>query len=335
MQTLSEKIKKIWEEGVGTEGTGKELVSSESDLSGTEKTSKMTKKYNKSTKQDKLPDNTEVGSTGTDERASSDNEKIKKEYKNPALEKLKAESFEAIFDGEELTEEFKTKAEAIFEATVAQLVESQVAAQIESLQEEHQLQLDEAVEEVKGELIEQIDGYLDFVVEQWMEDNAIALESGIKTEMNESFMEGLKKLFEDHYIDVPEGKLDVVEEQAAQIAVLNDELVALSEEVEKAVTETQVLKCEAVIAEHADGLSAMEAEKLASLAENVEFDTEEEFGAKVKALRESFFRKSTQSEDESQEGLTETKETKNFSDVSAVLEVLRKKDGLKLIRSSN
>lgn len=332
---LSDKIKKILEEGSPTAvpGTGKSLVSAESEVSGAEKTSKVEKGYDKSTKPEKLAASPSAGSS--DEKATSETAKIKAEYTSAAMGKLKAESFEALFSGEDLTEEFKVKAEAIFEAAVAQIAEEQIAAKMVKLQEEHQVQLDEAVEAVKGELVEQIDGYLDYVVEQWMEDNAVALESGIKVEMVSSFMENMRKVFEDHYIDVPESKIDVVEEQAAQISVLQDEIEMLREATEIAEGAAMVLKCEAIITEHSSGLTVIEAEKLSSLAENVEFDTEEEFATKIKALRESFFRKGSKAVEQTQEELSETKTTETYSDVSAVLAVLRSKDGLKLIRSSN
>lgn len=336
MSTLNEKIKAILEEGSPTSvpGTGKSLVdTSASELSGDEKTSKMTSRYNKSTKQGKLEDAPKGGSSDT--QADADNKKIKAGQHNSAMEKLKAESFEALFDGEELTEEFKTKAEAIFEAAVDQIATQKISEAIDQLEEEHQQQLVEAVEEVKGELVEQIDGYLEYVVEQWMQENEIALESGIKVEMVSSFMEGMKKLFEDHYIDVPESKLDVVESQAAEIEVLKEELESAKEEAEKAIIEAKVLKCEAILAELSEDLTVMEAEKLYALAENVDFDTEETFADKVKVLKESFFRKGAKSVDNAQETLAEIKEAAKHSDVDAVLEVLRKKDGIKLIRSSN
>lgn len=330
MSSLQEKIKAILGEGStdSVPGLGKSMVGSESELSGSEKTSKINSKYT-TKKLDKLEDESK-GSGSSDSQAEADNKKIKVGQTSPALEKLKAESFEALFDGEELTEEFKLKAEAIFEVAVQQVAEEKVAA----LQEEYQLQLTEAVEEVKGELVEQIDGYLDYVIEQWVQDNEIALESGMKVEMASSFMDGVKKLFEEHYIDVPEAKLDVVAEQAAQIAVLKEELESLTAEAETAIVEAKVLKCEAILAGLSEGLTAIEAEKLSSLAENVEFDTEEQFATKVKTLKESFFRKGKTTEVVEETQAKPLDENKS-DPVSAVLEVLRKKDGIKLIRSSN
>lgn len=314
--------------------TAKETLTDASDeTSGAAKTSKMTSAYKKGTKQEKLPETS--GSGSSDEKATSETGKIKAAYKTSEMPKLKAEAINALFNGETLTEEFKVKAEAIFEAAVEQVAEAKVLA----LQEEYQLQLTEAVEEAKGELVEQIDGYLDYVVEQWMQDNAVALESGIKVEMVSSFMEKMKDVFTEHYIDVPDSKLDVVEEQANLISEMEEELVILREEIEHANTEAQILTCEATITEYSIGLTAIEAEKLYSLAENIEFVTKEEFASKVSALKESYFRKSkiqdtpiTAQVPAPRESITEQVV---HPDVAAVLKVLSDKNNQKLIRSSN
>lgn len=305
------------------------LTDKPAEISGASKTAKTVAKY-KTEKQGKLADVSKSGST--DEKASSETSKIKSAYTTSAMPKLKMEAFEALFAGESLTEEFKVKAEAIFEAAVEQVAEAKIAA----LQEEYQEQLTEAIDEVKGELVEQIDGYLDLVVEKWSEDNAVALESGIKVEMVSSFMEKMKEVFTEHYIDVPESKLDVVAEQAAQIVAMQEELDAQTELATSAIVEAKILKCDAIVASISEGLTAIESEKLYALAENVEFDTEEEFSTKVKALKESYFRKGA-AKIETQETAPATKMNESHSDVAAVMKVLNaSKDGqLKVIRSSN
>lgn len=311
------------------------LSGAEQELSGAGKTAKLVAKYDKGTKQ---PDVKDVATGGsTDSKASDETNKIQAQYKMGTSQgKLKEDAFAALFAGEELTEDFKIKAEAIFEAAVEQVAE----AKVQALQEEHQQQLTEAVEAVKGELVEQIDGYLDQTIEKWLQDNAVALESGIKVEMVSSFMENMKNVFTEHYIDVPESKINVVEEQAKEIESLQSELAEAKALAEKAVVEAQILKCEAVIAEASEGLTAIEAEKLKTLAESVEFETEEEFAAKVKALKESYFRKS-KTEDvktPTQESTTASiVESKTHSDVEAVMNVLRKADAdaIKFVRSTN
>jgi len=332
--SLEDKIKAILAEGSGVPGTdatlgtkqSEELKSAESQTSDAGKTAKITAKYT-TTKEEKLDD--VAGKGSEDPKAKEETAKIKDKLTPGSQGKLKEEAFEALFSGESLTEEFQLKAKAIFEAAVTEVAD----AKVEELQEEYQLKLDEAVEEVKGELVEQIDGYLDYVVEQWMQDNAVALESGIKVEMVSSFMEGLKSVFEQHYIEVPETKVDVVAEQASQIEELELQLQEAQEAAEQALIENQISKAEAVIAEAQKGLTSIEAEKLYSLAENVDFETEEDFKAKVQSLKESFFRKSTDAKISQDDNHTELKENVKHSDVDAVLAALRKDS--KIIRSSN
>jgi len=327
----SKKDKAEVKEGVDTTtsvpGIGKSLIDQGPDnTSGTEKTAKLVAKYNKGTKQPDMKSDEVKGDKSVDAAASADTAKIKKNYDGGVQPKLKEEAFAALFNGETLTEEFKVKAEAIFEAAVEQVAE----AKIEALQEEYQLQLTEAVEEVKGELVEQIDGYLDYIVEKWLEDNAVALESGIKVEMVSSFMEGMKDVFSKHYIDVPESKINVVEEQAKQIEEMESDLVELATATEKALNEIKCLQCEATITSISKGLTALEAEKLYSLAENIDFETEEEFTTKVTALKESYFRKN-KSENNQTQASTTILENKVHSDVDAVLKAMKKP----LINSSN
>jgi len=332
---LETKIKAILAEGSGVPGTdatlgtkqAETLKSSESQDGDGGKTAKIKAKYT-TTKGEKLDDISKGGEV--DPKAKEETAKINDKYVSGSQEKLKEEAFSALFTGETLTEEFQLKAKAIFEAAVEQVSE----AKIEELQEEYQFKLDEAVEEVKGELVEQIDGYLEYVIEQWLQDNAVALESGIKVEMMSSFMENLKSVFEQHYIDVPESKVDVVEEQASHIEELEKQLLEAQELTQQADIEVQIMQAEAIIAEAQSGLTAIEAEKLYSLAENINFETKEEFKSKVDVLKESFFRKQLSADDKeiSQEKAETVTESKH-SDVEAVLKALRQDS--KLIRSSN
>lgn len=324
---------KVEEESIP--GLGVELKGDATYTSGVEKEGKLVR-LQKSTQMKTGPameKETEVSDGGAkDTTAKLETSKIVAKQTHEPMGKLKEDAFEALFSGESLTEEFKAKAEAIFEAAVSQVAE----ARIEALQEEYLVVLDEAVEAVKVELEEQIDGYLDFVVEQWMQDNAVALESGIKVEMVASFMKGMKNVFEEHYIDVPESKVDVVQEQANQISEMEAELVELREVAEKAQAQVQVLSCEAIVAEYQVGLTAIEAEKLHSLAEHIEFVTDEEFEAKVKTLKESYFSKSGSIARKitTQESAPVSTMNESHSDVAAVMRVLQDKQ-LKLIRSSN
>jgi hypothetical protein len=223
---------------------------------------------------------------------------------NKAVTKLTKESEEVnmdiaqIFEGEELSEEFKVKVTALFEAAVAQKVsaleESYAAAMEEFKAEVSQKTLAESAEAKEG-LVERVDGYLDYMVEQWIANNEIALERGIKADLFESFMSGMKGLFEQHMINVPEEKIEVLEEQAAEIEELESKVDAvIAENVEL----KQILKGIAKqkqIDEAADGLSDVEAERFVELAEELSYDNEETFGQKLQVIREQFFAKTDES----------------------------------------
>lgn len=229
-------------------------------------------------KKNKLEDKKVTGAPATDEP----NNKKNNVDKNPVSEHI-----EALVNGEELSEEFKQKAATIFEAAIAEGVKNQMA----QLEEEFDSRLAEAVEEVQSELVEQIDGYLTAVVEAWVEENEIALESGIKNDILEGFVDGLKNLFKEHYIEVPEEKLDVLDEQAEAIEELTqviDESVVMIENLKE---ENQKLKREKVIDSIGESLVLTDREKFKSLCEGLSFDSEEDFAEKVKTIKENHFPK--------------------------------------------
>jgi hypothetical protein len=196
------------------------------------------------------------------------------------------EDVDALFNGEEgFSEEFRQKAETIFEAAVMTRVKSELAR----IEEEYQTQLAEQVDQVKEGLVEKVDGYLDYVVEQWMEQNEIALESGMKSDILESFVGGLKGLFEEHYIDVPEEKYDVLGEMEQHIATLEDKLNETTEknvELNKAIDEMARQK---TIEETAAGLTDTEVEKFKGLAEELSYEDQETFKTKLQTIRENYF----------------------------------------------
>jgi len=195
------------------------------------------------------------------------------------------EHLEALFNGETLTEEFMNKAKTIFEAAVTERVnelkEQVLSEAAEVVQEE--------VESAVSQLAERLDDYLGYVVEEWMEENKLAVENGIRTEIAENFMSGLKELFESHYIQVPEEKYDVIDGLFSE----NEELEAnLNEQLNKNFElEKELLALQAgqVFSHIADGLSDVEVEKFASLAEGVEFETLEQYAEKLNVLKENYF----------------------------------------------
>lgn len=192
----------------------------------------------------------------------------------------------AIF-GEELSEEFKTKATSIFEAAVIARVNSEMEKVTTRLEEENTQQL----LEFKTSIVDKIDGYLNYVVEQWMEENQLAIDSGLRTEIAEDFITGLKNLFQEHYIEVPEEKFDVLEELQTTASDLETKL---NEEIEKNISASQELaqlKASMILAEQSKDLAATEVEKLKKLVEGVEFDNEDLYREKISVIRENYFPK--------------------------------------------
>jgi hypothetical protein len=196
----------------------------------------------------------------------------------------------ALFNGEDgLTEEFRQKAETIFEAAVTSRIKEEVARITEALEAQYETKLQEEIESTVEGLVEHVDGYLNLMVEQWMENNEVALESGMKSDILESFVGGLKNLFEQHYIEVPEEKFDLVGEMESEIETLNaklDETVAKNVELHKALNESAR---ESIVAEACEGLSDVEAEKLQTLAEEISFEDSESFAQKMQTIRENYF----------------------------------------------
>jgi len=195
------------------------------------------------------------------------------------------EDVAALTNGEDLSEEFKTKAATIFEAAVI----TRVKAEVTKLQEEFDNQLAEQVEEIKEGLVEKVDGYLNYVVEQWIAQNEIALESGMKSEILESFVQGLKGVFEEHYIDVPEEKFDVLgdmQEKLEQLESKLDETVATNVDLTKQINEQKRI---ASVMDAADGLADTDVEKFKGLAEELTYEDADSFKKKLQTIRENYF----------------------------------------------
>ena len=192
---------------------------------------------------------------------------------------------DALVKDEDLSEEFKSKAATIFEAAV----NSKVKEAKKKMMAGYEEKLKEESEKAKGELVEKVDSYLSYVVEEWMKENELALERGIKGEIAEDFISGLKKLFEEHYISVPDEKYDVLEDQASKIESLEKKL---NEEIEKNVElnkENSESKRASIVAEMGEDLAETSKEKFNKLAEEVEYKNEEDFRAKVSTIKESYF----------------------------------------------
>ena len=194
-----------------------------------------------------------------------------------------------------LSDGFRGKASTIFEAAL----KTKVSAEIDRLEGEYAQNLEEEVSSVKGDLVEKVDAYLNYVVEGWMESNAVAVEAGLRTEIAESFMTSLQSVFKEHYLSVPEGKEDLVDELSEQVAELEEQLNKTTDENVELFQTVQESQRADVVRKYTSDLAATEAEKLSSLVEDVEFGDVESFEMKVKTIKESYFMKeSVESESE-------------------------------------
>jgi hypothetical protein len=209
------------------------------------------------------------------------------EVKEKKHAKMK-EDIDAIFSGEELSEEFKESAKAIFEAAVL----AKVSEQVDTLEEEYQQKLEEQVSEITENIVAKIDEYLDYVVNEWVEENQLAIDSGIRSEIAEDFMVGLKNLFTEHYISVPEDKVDIVEELVSKVEQLESELDKTISENTSLSHEIKDYKKAVLIDEISEGLTEVQSAKLQSLAENIEFISEEDYKEKVTLTKKKYFEES-------------------------------------------
>ena len=211
------------------------------------------------------------------------------------------EDVNALLAGEELSEEFQEKAKVIFETAINAKV-SQIQVELE---EKYSSVFAEEVETFKGELSERVDSYLEYVADEWFQENALVIDQGLKTEMTESFLSGMKDLFEAHYVEIPEDKYDVVH---SMVDKLDDMETKLNEQIEKNVSLNKRLAesvADGILDQVSDGLAQTQKEKLASLAESVEFESEEEYREKLETLKESYFAPKKQSSSAKTETLSE------------------------------
>ena len=208
---------------------------------------------------------------------------------------------QALLEGEELSEEFTNKARTIFEGAIR----SKVATIKEDLQEAYAEALVEELDSIKAGLTERVDAYLEYVADEWMQENALQVEAGLKTEMTESFLEGMKSLFEEHYVTIPEEKYDVLNSMVDKLDEMESKL---NEQIDRNVALNRRLAestADVIFTEAADGLADTQKEKLATLAENVEFESEEDYREKLDTLKESYFPSKTSAPKNTSENLSE------------------------------
>jgi hypothetical protein len=234
----------------------------------------------------------------SDEEVVSEEEVIEAEYD---IE----EDVNALLAGEELSEEFQEKARTIFEAAI----KTKVAEVQEELKAQYETTLEEEVTLIKEELTDRVDAYLEYVAEEWITENQLAVEQGLKAEMSESFLTGMRSLFEDHYVNIPEEKYDVT---TAMVEKLDEMEYKLNEQIKSNIALNQRLAesvAETILSDVSEGLALSQRDRLADLAENVEFDSEENYREKLTTLKNSYFSETVGSQRDTSENISESSES--------------------------
>ena len=228
------------------------------------------------------------------------------------------EDIEALVQGEELSEEFKAKAATIFEAAVHQKVMEIATEKIDDLEKEYQSNLQEEIVSFRNELTDKVDGYLSYVVEEWMKENELALEGSLKSEITEEFIGGLKNLFTEHYIEVPDEKIDIVENLYDKVEELEEKLNSQIEENVKTKDELNEYRKDKILEEVCEDLADTQSEKMKSLVEGVSYeDDADDFENKIKTIRESYFPNQTKQDVnvEQESDVSEAEETPKMSNI--------------------
>ena len=230
------------------------------------------------------------------------------------------QDIQALLEGEELSEEFQNKARTIFEAAIRTKL-SEIKEQVKVSYEE---KLVEEVASIKEELKDRVDSYLEYVADEWVQENKIAIEHGLKSEMTESFLNGMRGLFEEHYVTIPEEKYDVIESMVDKLDEMEDKL---NEQIEKNVALNKRLSestADVIFADVTEGLAQTQRDKLASLIENVEFESEESYREKISTLRKSYFPDNAGVQRDNSENLTEGNQAEVPASVSSTMEAYLK-----------
>jgi len=226
------------------------------------------------------------------------------------------EDVEALLAGEELSEDFQEKARTIFETAI----KAKVATVQEELKAQYDATLEEEVSAIKEELTDRVDAYLEYVAEEWMTENALAVESGLKAEMTESFLTGMKSLFEEHYVTIPEEKYDVLSTMVEKLDEMEDKL---NEQIKSNIALNQRLAesvADVIFSDVCEGLALSQKDKLASLAENVEFDSEDTYREKLVTLRKSYFPENAGAQRDDSETISESSDAEANVSVSPLME---------------
>ena len=239
------------------------------------------------------------------EEETSEEEVVSEEEQAPKAEYSIEEDVEALLAGEELSEDFQEKARTIFETAI----KTKVAEVQEELKAQYDTTLEEEVSAIKEELTDRVDAYLEYVAEEWITDNQLAIEQGLKAEMTESFLTGMRSLFEEHYVNIPEEKYDVTTAMVEKLDEMEDKL---NEQIKSNIALNQRLAesvADVIFSEVCEGLALSQKDKLASLAENVEFDSEDNYREKLVTLRNSYFSETTGTQRDTSDNISESSES--------------------------
>ena len=263
----------------------------------------------------------EEETTASAEDVVSEEETTEEEVVAEEEEALEAEynveeDVEALLAGEELSEDFQEKARTIFETAI----KAKVAEVQEELKAQYESTLEEEVSAIKEELTDRVDAYLEYVAEEWMTENKLAVESGLKAEMTESFLTGMKGLFEEHYVTIPEEKYDVLSTMVEKLDEMENKL---NEQIKSNIALNQRLAesvADVIFSDVCEGLALSQKEKLASLAENVEFDSEDTYREKLVTLRKSYFPENAGAQRDESETISESTDTEATTSVSPLME---------------
>ena len=252
--------------------------------------------------------------------------KKKKKMKVAMPEINVKEDIDALVEGEELSEEFKTKASTIFEAAVHQKVMEIAASKVDEMEQEYQSELQEEIVSFRDELTDKVDGYLNYVVEEWMKENELALENSLRSEITEEFMGGLKDLFKEHYIEVPDEKVDIVENMFDKVEDLEGQLNDKVQDNIKLKSELNEYRKNKILEEVCDDLADTQSEKMKTLVEGVSYeDDSESFEEKVKTIKENYFPE-TKKQDDNVEQIDSSSEVEESSEpkMNSIMEAYSK-----------
>ena len=284
----------------------------EEDDEEDEMESKKSKKESKKSKKEGMPPWLDKDKKDDDEDDDEDKDEAKSKKEEKEIEIDVSEDVSALIDGEELSEEFKTKAATIFEAAV----KSKISKIRKQLRDESKKDSEDRTEAMQKEMTEKMDEYMNYVVKEWMEENKLAVEQGVRNEVTESFISGLKKLFEEHYIDVPSEKEDVFESLVQEVAELETKLDEQTQKHMDTAKELNTYKAKDMFHEITDGMVATDIEKMKELTEDVDYESDEQYKEKLNIIKNSYFKSDKKLDDNKKTAGTNKKIADGTSDAS-------------------